>query len=79
MEEIAKHLAILADKNPPPLRIKEFLFRTVPLLSYNIQEFAYKQLGLLPIQARGLFLEKYSKNIVIRGYDKFFNGFFQLF
>lgn len=51
---------------------------SIPITSYIIQEHAYKKdVPILPIQARGLFVQSKSNGqsiIVARGYDKFFNG-----
>ncbi|KAJ3351533.1 hypothetical protein HDU91_006112, partial [Kappamyces sp. JEL0680] len=81
MQEITNKLANLSVKNGsrmPLVRCKQYDFNptpniSIPLLSYNVQDYAYKQEGVLPIHARGLFVEKNTHRIAIRGYDKFFN------
>ena len=60
---------------------KDYLFSpcagvTIPITSFKFSDFGYKKHGLFPTLARGLFIKnvKEDPRIVIRGYDKFFNG-----
>lgn len=61
------------------VRAKKYVFNPTPeinvgILSYNIQDYAFKLDDYLPIHARGLFVSEETNRILVRGYDKFFNG-----
>ena len=79
MESAIQKLAHMSVKDKKsPIRAKQYIFNptaslSIPLFSYNIQEYAFRQPGYLPINARGLFVRKDNGKIVVRGYDKFFN------
>jgi tRNA splicing ligase len=82
MEELLaalNKLTIKAKGRVPVVRSKIYHFQplpgvSLPIRSWNVQDYAYKTPGLLPVNARGLFTLEPSGKIVIRGYDKFFNG-----
>ncbi|KAI8898666.1 RNA ligase-domain-containing protein [Globomyces pollinis-pini] len=79
MDEFTQQLANLSLEGGKKklIRSKVYKFKPqsdveIPITSYNIDDYAYKKEGLLPTMARGLFIRD-NNEIVIRGYDKFFN------
>jgi hypothetical protein len=62
--------------NSPLIRIKKYKFNQVEIESVVIKETGFKsdKRDLLPIQARGLFIERNPFKVAIRGYNKFYNG-----
>jgi tRNA splicing ligase len=78
MSALKKLWALSADKKSK-VRVKDYKFQTntrdYDIFSFVCQDFVYRK-GTLPMNARGLFVWKHSDSdkIVIRGYDKFFNG-----
>jgi tRNA ligase len=70
---LLKDLTIKKTSKAAIVRAKSYQFNSSTLVSWIIADHAFKTAELLPINARGLFTLKDSDEIIVRGYDKFFN------
>ncbi|KAJ3261705.1 hypothetical protein HK103_004656 [Boothiomyces macroporosus] len=69
MQKIAEQLKQISIQTKD-VRIKHFEYKQTKILSFKFTDQIYPS---LPIKARGLFINQDTKEILIRGYDKFYN------